>query len=79
MITAEKLETLITFSPQALARALTVSGHPGREFQTARFLGLTNGGQFCYSVRFYDEVLGQDTMGKVYLTHNSDGSITADY
>ena len=79
MITAEKLQTLITFTPQALARALAVSGYRGCEFQTARFLGLTNGGQFCYSVLFYDEELEQDAQGKVYLTHNTDGSITAEY
>jgi hypothetical protein len=79
LITAEQLQTLTSFTPQALSRALAVSGYQGREFQTARFLGITNGGQFCYSVRFYDQELEEDTQGKVFLTHNTDGSVTADY
>jgi hypothetical protein len=79
MITAEKLQTLTSFTPEALARALAVSGYRGCEFQTARFLGLTNSGQFCYAVTFYNEELEEDDQGKVYLTHNTDGSIAADY
>jgi hypothetical protein len=79
LITAEKLQTLISFTPEALARALATSGYRGCEFQTAKFLGLTNGGQFCYSVTFYDEELEEDAQGKVYLTHLTNGSIAADY
>jgi hypothetical protein len=79
LITAAQLQTLTSFTPRALSRALAVSGHRDREFQTAEFLGITNGGQFCYSVSFYDKELEEAAQGKVFLTYNTDGSVTADY
>lgn len=80
MITADRLKTLTSFTPVALARGLAQSGHKGAEFKTAEFLGITNGGQFCYKVTFHDEHLGDDTVGKVFLTYNTElGSVTVDY
>lgn len=80
MITAEKLQTLITFTPEALARALSVSGYKGVSFETAKFLGITNAGQFCYSVSYFDENLGGEAQDKVFLSYDpSAGSVKADY
>ena len=78
MITAEKLETLTTFTAAALQRAV---GKAARdvEFTGARFLGITTGGQFCYSVVFRcDSFEGTDST-KVYLTYDpAAGRVTAD-
>jgi hypothetical protein len=80
MITAERLQTLTTFTPVALARGLELSGYKGVEFKTSEFLGITSGGEFCYKVTFFDEFLGEDTTGKVFLTYNQEmGSVKVGY
>jgi len=78
MITAEKLETLTTFTPGALTRAINLSGYKGDMFTSSKFLGITNGGQFCYYVVFHVE--GGTDSTKVFLTYNpTDGTVKADY
>lgn len=79
MITATTLQTLTTFTKSALARALAVSGYTGAAFESAEFLGLTNGGQFCYKVTYYDDAgTGEIETGKVFLTYTN-GTVTAEY
>jgi hypothetical protein len=80
VITAERLQTLISFTPVALARGLEIQGHRAQEFDSAEFVGITNGGQFCYRVTYYDEDLAENTHGKVFLTYDSAmGSVRVDY
>ena len=80
MITAEQLDTLTKFTPPALARALAVSGHKETSFKAARFLGITNAGQFCYRVEFHEEDPMGQSWTKVFLTYNPEmGSVTAGY
>jgi hypothetical protein len=71
MITAEKLTLLTSMPTHMLEMALPVKGRP--QLQTARFLGITNGGQFCYSVVGTDGV-----QGKVFLTYiHAEDQVTA--
>ena len=49
MITAEQLTTLTTFTPAALTRALDNEDY---QFTGTKFLGITNGGEFCYLCTF---------------------------
>jgi hypothetical protein len=78
MITAEKLTTLTTFTAGALTRAINLAGHKGDMFTSCKFLGITNGGQFCYMVVFHVE--GGTDSCKVFLTHNpTDGTVSASY
>ena len=80
MILAEKLQTLISFTPVALARGLELTGYKDVEFKTAEFLGITNGGQFCYRVTFYNDHTEEEDDGKVYLTYDKTmGSVKVDY
>jgi hypothetical protein len=81
MITADRLQTLTTFTPKALAVALAQSGYTGCSFERAEFLGITNGGQFCYKVTWFDEMgTGEIVEDKVFLTyHSAEGYVTADY
>lgn len=80
MITADTLKTLTSFTPIALAKGLEISGYKGAEFKSAEFIGITNGGQFCYKVKSFDKVLGEDTVGKVFLTYDRDlGSVKVCY
>ena len=62
MITAEQLTTLTTFTPAALTRALDNEDY---QFSGAKFLGITNGGEFCYRCTF--PVKGGIDSTKVFL------------
>lgn len=81
MITADTLKTLTSFTPVALARGLAQSGYTGVSFQSAEFLGITNGGQFCYKVTYFDDSgTGEMETGKVFLTFDhAVGGVTVDY
>jgi hypothetical protein len=70
MITAERLQVLTSYNSGALAKTLATSGYAGMSFAGAKFLGITNGGQFCYRVEYYDEDGRGQTFGKVFLTYN---------
>jgi hypothetical protein len=83
MITAEKLAYLTSYTADELTRAIQDSGYPEDSFLTAKFLGITNGGQFCYSVQYMptveDDEEGLQTC-KVFLSYNAThGTVTADY
>jgi hypothetical protein len=48
MITADKLTLLVNMPAAMLEQTLPAKNRPS--LQTAKFLGLTNGYEFCYSV-----------------------------
>lgn len=79
MITAEHLKNLSSYRARDLNQMLSISGHRVK-IKTAKFLGLTNGGQFCYTVTVADDPdLGRLPQGKVFLTYDAEtDSITAD-
>ena len=80
MITADTLKTLTTFTTHGLAMALHHSGFTGAVFKTAKFLGITNGGQFCYGVTFHDEEGMGEGHGKVFLSYDpTKGQVIASY
>ena len=79
MITADTLKTLTTFTAPALSRAIQDAGYPRDKFNTAKFLGITNGGQFCYSAT-YTGIEGKETTTKVFLSYDPvEGKVSADY
>jgi hypothetical protein len=69
MITAERLKTLTTYNAGALQKALGKKAD-GYEFVGCKFLGITNGGQFCYSVVFGSPDFKGTDSTKVYITYN---------
>ena len=78
MITAETLSTLTQFSAAALTRAIQLQGYTSDEFIGARFLGITNAGQFCYSVTYRDD--GDISTTKVYVNYDpAEGRVSVDY
>jgi hypothetical protein len=78
MITADTLATLTTFTPKALSTALADNGYKGVLIDSARFLGMTNGGEFCYSITFSED--SEDVTGKVFLMYDPiTGVVKADY
>ena len=78
MITADTLKTLTTFTAPALTRAARDAGYKGPEFTSCKFLGITNGGQFCYTVVYH--VQGGTDSTKVFLSYDpTEGRVIADY
>lgn len=80
MITADHLKNLSSYRARDLNRVLWVSGYTKVTVKTAKFVGLTNGGQFCYSVTVADDPeLGRLPQGKVFLSYDAEtDSVTAD-
>lgn len=80
MITADTVKTLTELGPKGLAVFLAQSGYSGCSFKTAKFLGITNGGQFCYKVVYFDDAgTGKNEVGKVFVSVDVNGSVTADF
>lgn len=74
MITAEALKTITQFGPKGLAVFLEQAGYKSVSFKSAKFLGITNGGQFCYSVTT------DSGTGKVFVNYDQEtGKVTAGY
>jgi hypothetical protein len=75
MITAEKLQTLTTFTAAALQRAVGKAA-ADMQFTGSKFLGITNGGEFCYLCTY--PVKGGTDSAKVFLKYNhAAGSVIA--
>ena len=71
MITADKLQLLINMPTAMLEQALPKKNRP--KLASRKFLGITNGGQFCYSV--VDTDGGE---GKLFLTYiHADDQVSA--
>ena len=80
MILADTLKLLTTMTPTALSQVLKASGYSGCFFRTAQFLGMTNGGQFCYSVTYHDDAGTGPAQGKVFVKYDTEvQAITADF
>ena len=78
MITADTIEVLTSYSPQFLTKAAQLSGYKGPNFTSCKFLGITNGGQFCYFAVY--PVKGGTDSTKVFLTYNhAEDQVFADY
>ena len=75
MITPDTLKTLTTFSAPALTRAAKDNGYKGPAFSSCKFLGITNGGQFCYMGVYLCE--GGTDSCKVFLTY-AGGTVKVD-
>jgi hypothetical protein len=78
MITADTLEVLTSYSPQYLTKAASNWGWRGPNFTSCKFLGITNGGQFCYLAVF--PVEGGTDSTKIFLTYDhAEDRVSADY
>ena len=78
MITADTLKVLTSFTPRALYRAAVDAGYKGANFSSCKFLGITNGGQFCYTAVY--QVKGGTDSTKIFLTYDhAEDRVIADY
>ena len=80
MILADTLKLLTTQTPTGLALILKHSGYTGCSFKSAKFLGITNGGDFCYQVTYYDDAGTGEEVGKVFVKYDTKNhAVTADF
>ena len=78
MITADTLEVLTSYSPQYLTKAAQLAGYKGPNFTACKFVGITNGGQFCYLAVF--QVEGGTDSTKIFLSYDPTAdTVIADY
>jgi hypothetical protein len=78
MVTADKLKLLTNFPAFMLTTLIQQAGYKKDKFNTAKFLGITNGGQFCYSVTYVED--GEECNTKVFLNYDSVAdAVSADY
>ena len=80
MITAYKINLLGNLSTGALQKAFRRNEYTGVSFKESKFLGITNAGQFCYEVLFYDEGgLDEDVFAKVFVDLNTNDEPVAEW
>jgi len=78
MITYYKIEKLMGLTSEALMRALAKNGHTDTIKET-KFLGITNGRQFCYEILYFDPKFGEDAYTKVFVDLGTDEQPIADF
>ncbi len=79
MITAEMLQSCSSLTKDDLVQILDTSGYSMCAFETAKFLGLTDSGQYCYEVTFFDELERDWGVGKIFVSATNDGALSAEY
>lgn len=79
MITADKLTLLINMPSAMLTMGIKQAGHKnGPQFTNAKFLGLTNAGEFCYQCTYISDEA--ERLAKVFVKYDlADDKITIDY
>jgi hypothetical protein len=80
MITNYKIDKLMYLETNALAVALANGGYKDSDsIKSSRFLGITNGKQFCYEILYFDDTLEQDAYTKVFVDLDSNELPVASY
>ena len=79
MITADTLRQCAWLSSTHLEELLN-KRYPKDRVVRSNFVGITNGGQFCYNINFPDENtksgVGQD---KIFVWRDANGEVVAEY
>jgi len=78
MITAYKINKLGNLSTIQLNQAIRRNGYAD-SFKEAKFLGVSNGGQFVYEVMYFDTHEGEDCYTKIFVDLNESEEAVAEY
>jgi hypothetical protein len=79
MILATEVRRLQELDRYELSNILAQSGYTGQSFNSVKFLGITNSGDFCYSVTYFDDAGTGEETGKVYVNKSATGDFTAEF
>ena len=78
MITADKLRLLTNMPPVMLTEGIRQTGYKKDKFETAEFLGMSNGNQFVYKVSCIEDNDIKEC--KVFVSYDPvTGKVTVDY
>lgn len=78
MITDYKIKRCMYLDTPALQKALNYM-YPEDKIKESKFLGITNGRQFCYEILFFDEETQQDAYTKVFVDLDFNDEPYAEY
>ncbi len=72
MITEFKIKRCAYLNTVSLEEAFERNGYKNTRFLQNKFLGITNGGEFCYEVMYFDDECNENAYTKVFinLDHN---------
>lgn len=76
LYTKETIDIMSNLSTDDLTNLIREAGYKEDIFLASRFLGITNGGDFCYGVTYPDDGAVAET--KVFVKRAS-GALAADY
>ena len=79
MILAHELSKYTSLDRYEISNILADSGYTDCSFNSVRFLGLTNGGNFCYATRYFDDYSEGEQTGKVFVSKSATGAMTAEF
>lgn len=79
MIHANELTKYTELDRYEISNILARSGYTGCSFNSVKFLGITNGGDFCYSVKYFDDDGTGEQIGKVYVNKSATGDMVAEF
>lgn len=78
MIPADRVKILTELSATDLTAGIRRTGYKKHQFDTARFLGISNGGEFVYSTTVLEN--GEENVARVYVRYDSSADrIDVDY
>jgi hypothetical protein len=78
MITDYKIKKCMYLSTAQLEKALNFM-YPEDQVLQSKFLGITNGKQFCYEIGYNDEELGGLAFTKVFVDLDCNEEVYAEY
>jgi hypothetical protein len=78
MITADKLALLTNMPAVMLTTGIQAAGYKKDKFTKAKFLGMTNGNQFCYRATYIEDNEEQEC--KVFVNYDPTADkVSVDY
>jgi hypothetical protein len=78
MITADRIRKLSYLDTQQVEQAVR-KNYPKDSFVSTKFLGITNGGQFCYKVKYFDKEMGIEQTTKVFVDLDANEQPVGEY
>ena len=77
MLLRTHIEDLLNLTATQLSRILRNSGYKDAKFDDCEFVGITNSGDWCYKVSYYED--GGYDFAKVYVKRDVTGDYVAEY
>lgn len=78
MITVDTIRKCSFLSSTTL-EGLLRKNYPKDVVIKSDFVGITNGGQFCYNIMYFDDIEGENRWSKAFVWQDNNGDTVADY